>query len=143
MKKNLLDILACPIDKNYPLQLIELDVKEETYTVKDKLDKDEYNNSVRIKLEVKEKNTNHHDRDDRIQLKDSEIEENQHEEKVSVIIDGILYCDKCFRFYPIIDEIPIMLPDELREKENDIRFLERWRKNIPEKILKCAKPWHL
>ncbi|MFB5599787.1 MAG: Trm112 family protein [Nitrososphaeraceae archaeon] len=127
MKKNLLDILACPIDKNYPLELIELDVKDEIYTVKNKLDKDEHNNE-----------------DDDNQFKDTEIGENQlHEEKVSVIIDGILYCDKCFRFYPIIDEIPIMLPDELREKEKDIRFLERWRKNIPEKILKFAKPWHL
>jgi uncharacterized protein YbaR (Trm112 family) len=28
MKKNMLDILACPLDKNYPLELIELNVKE-------------------------------------------------------------------------------------------------------------------
>ena len=27
MKKNMLDILACPIDKNYPLELIELTIK--------------------------------------------------------------------------------------------------------------------
>ena len=27
MKKDMLDILACPIDKNYPLELIELAIK--------------------------------------------------------------------------------------------------------------------
>ena len=31
MKRNILDILACPIDKHYPLELIELDTKEEIY----------------------------------------------------------------------------------------------------------------
>ena len=27
MKKSMLDILGCPIDKNYPLELIELTIK--------------------------------------------------------------------------------------------------------------------
>ena len=64
-------------------------------------------------------------------------------DKVIIIIEGILFCKKCLRFYPIVDEIPIMLPDELREKEKDIEFLNKWKNNIPEYILKNANPWHL
>ena len=91
----MLDILACPIDKYYPLELIEID------TVEDKI-----------------------------------INEN-------VIKEGVLFCSQCYRFYPIIEEIPVMLPDELREKEKDIQFLQKWQEKIPSKIIKNGNPWHL
>ena len=91
----MLDILACPIDKYYPLELIEID------TVKDKT-----------------------------------IKEN-------VIKEGVLFCSQCSRFYPIIEEIPVMLPDELRDKEKDIQFLQKWQEKIPNKIIKNGNPWHL
>lgn len=129
----MLDILACPIDKNYPLELIELNVKE---LEKDKikvnyhpLNSDENNNIVK-----KNKNSGGGN-------KVNEIKQN--DEKVIVVIDGILYCKKCSRFYPIIDEIPIMLPDELREKEKDLQFLKKWKHTIPEEILTQSNPWHL
>jgi len=126
----MLDILACPMDKNYPLDLIELHVKEfendnlsgESNFVKD--DKNSKKNNLLINQE-----------------KDIRGEENK--DKIIVIIEGILYCQKCLRFYPIIDEIPIMLPDELREKEKDLEFLNRWKNNIPQNILNNANPWHL
>lgn len=89
MKKQMLDILACPIDKSYPLELYEM-----------KADAD-------------------------------------------IIIDGALFCSQCSRFYPIIDEIPIMLPDELRNKNNDIQFLQQWKDKLPSKIINSGKPWHL
>lgn len=89
MKKNMLNILACPIDKNHPLEVYELKTEED------------------------------------------------------VIINGALFCNKCSRFYPIIDEIPIMLPDELRNKTNDLKFLEQWKDKLPEKIVNDGKPWHL
>jgi len=41
------------------------------------------------------------------------------------ITEGALYCKKCSRFFPIIAEIPIMLPDELRDKKQDIEFLKK------------------
>lgn len=91
----MLDILACPIDKYYPLELIEID------TVEDKT-----------------------------------IKEN-------VIKEGVLFCSQCSRFYPIIEEIPVMLPDELRDKEKDIQFLQKWHEKIPSKIIKKGHPWHL
>jgi uncharacterized protein YbaR (Trm112 family) len=89
MNKKLMDILACPIDKHFPLELVELTVKGE------------------------------------------------------IISEGTIFCSKCSRYYPIIEEIPIMLPDELRDKNQDIDFLKRNQPNLPEKITKKASPWHL
>jgi uncharacterized protein YbaR (Trm112 family) len=94
MKKSMLDILACPIDKHYPLELFEINIKK-------------YNNSD------------------------------------IVVSEGILFCTKCSRYYPIIEEIPVMLPDELREKQTDIDFLRKWSDKIPEKVIKHGNPWHL
>src|SRR5207245_2717718 len=61
MNKKMMEILACPIDKHFPLEIFELSSKEE------------------------------------------------------VVSDGAIFCPKCSRFYPIVEEIPIMLPDELRD----------------------------
>jgi uncharacterized protein len=89
MKKSMLDILACPIDKHYPLELFEILSEEQ------------------------------------------------------IVKEGILFCTKCNRYYPIIDEIPVMLPDELREKQRDIDFLKKWQGKIPDKVIKQGNPWHL
>jgi len=89
MKRKLLEILACPIDKFHPLELFETKNDDEKIT------------------------------------------------------EGSLYCKKCSRFFPIIDEIPIMLPDELRDKKQDIEFLKKNIKKLPEKIVTQALPWHL
>ncbi|CAE6493629.1 Trm112 family protein [Candidatus Nitrosotenuis uzonensis] len=89
MNKKMLDILACPIDKHFPLEMYELESKDQ------------------------------------------------------VVVEGSLYCTNCDRFYPIIEEIPIMLPDELRDKNQDIVFLEKHKNSLPQKIIKDAKPWHL
>ncbi|HYZ51877.1 MAG TPA: Trm112 family protein [Nitrososphaeraceae archaeon] len=95
MKKSMLELLACPIDKHYPLELFEINIKED---------------------------------------KDNEG---------AIITDGILFCNKCYRFYPIIDEIPVLLPDELREKQKDIDFLHKWYNKIPSKVINEANPWHI
>jgi uncharacterized protein len=60
-----------------------------------------------------------------------------------VIEEGILYCGRCARFYPIIDEIPIILPDELRDRERDIKFLEKWRDRIPNKVISDPRPYSI
>src|SRR5215475_9977432 len=95
MRKSMLDLLACPIDKYYPLELFEINIKRGD-------------------------NNNKTDDD-------------------SIISEGILFCVKCYRFYPIIDEIPVLLPDELREKQKDIDFLQKWHDKIPPKVIKI---WH-
>ena len=56
---------------------------------------------------------------------------------------GVLFCAKCNRYYPIIDGIPVMLPDELRNKERDTSFLEKWKDRIPEKILRQGKDFQI
>ena len=85
----MMEMLACPIDKHFPLEIFESNSKEQ------------------------------------------------------LVLEGAIYCSKCSRFYPIIEEIPIMLPDELRNKDQDIEFLKRNQTKLPEKIIKQAAPWHL
>ncbi|HSN96280.1 MAG TPA: Trm112 family protein [Nitrososphaeraceae archaeon] len=97
MRKRLLDILACPIDKFYPLELYEFNTRKEN-------------------------------------------DSNQEKEEV-IIGEGILYCIKCKRFFPIIDEIPIMLPDELRERDKDLKFLQKWQDRIPDSIINDPRPY--
>jgi uncharacterized protein YbaR (Trm112 family) len=89
MQRKLLDILACPIDKSYPLQLLEFELREET------------------------------------------------------IVSGVLLCSKCSRYYPIVDEIPVMLPDNLRNKKEDLTFLEKWKDRMPDEVVHNGKPWSL
>lgn len=89
MNKSMLDILACPIDKHFPLEIYESNSKQE------------------------------------------------------LIIEGVLYCSDCTRFFPIIEEIPILLPDELRDKNQELKFLKNNQEKLPEKIIKQAAPWHL
>jgi uncharacterized protein YbaR (Trm112 family) len=89
MNRKMMDMLVCPIDKQFPLEIFELKSKEQ------------------------------------------------------IITEGVLYCTRCGRFYPVIEEIPIMLPDELRDKKQDIDFLERNKYDLPQKIIKGANPWHL
>ncbi len=88
MKKKLMEILACPIDKYYPLELYVFEEKEE-------------------------------------------------------IIEGMIICPKCLRWYPIRDEIPEMLPDELRSEKDELPFLKRWKSKMPSRILAEGKPFKL
>ncbi|MBI3859704.1 MAG: Trm112 family protein [Thaumarchaeota archaeon] len=89
MQRKLLDILACPIDKHYPLELLEFSLRDE------------------------------------------------------VIVDGVLLCSQCGRYYPIMEEIPVMLPDSLRTKKEDLAFLEKWKSKLPDGVVHGGKPWSL
>ncbi len=55
------------------------------------------------------------------------------------ITDGLLICNKCNRWYPIIDDIPIMLPDGLRDLKRETAFLEKWKEKLPKTIIKDLK----
>ncbi|UCC20214.1 MAG: hypothetical protein JSV62_02710 [Promethearchaeota archaeon] len=52
------------------------------------------------------------------------------------IESGLLYCQKCNRWYPIIDTIPQMLPDEYRNEEKDLEFLSTNKHLLDEEFLK-------
>ena len=83
-----MEILACPIDKHYPLELHVFEEKEE-------------------------------------------------------ITEGLLVCPECVRWYPISDEIPQMLPDDLREAKDDLAWLQKWKERVPESVIRSGKPFHL
>jgi uncharacterized protein YbaR (Trm112 family) len=83
-----MEILACPIDKAYPLELHVFEEGDE-------------------------------------------------------ILSGIIICSKCNRWYPIIDEIPHMLPDDLREEKEDVAFLRKWKEKIPQNTLTEGRPFKL
>jgi uncharacterized protein YbaR (Trm112 family) len=64
-----------------------------------------------------------------------------YEEKFE-IIEGLLLCEECSRWYPIIDEIPYMLPDELRDGKDDLSFMEKWKTKLPLTVLQKGKPFN-
>ncbi len=88
MKRKLMEILACPIDKHHPLELHVFEEKEE-------------------------------------------------------VVEGLILCPECLRWYPIRDEIPEMLPDDLRKEAEDLPFLKKWKEKIPTKILHEGRPFRL
>lgn len=48
------------------------------------------------------------------------------------IIEGLLTCPDCRRYYPIIYGIPIMTPDEYREKALEEPILKKWDLDLAE-----------
>lgn len=128
MKYRLLDVLACPICKTWPLELL---VFEETkYRYENLPEKIPYCRDY-CGLNTK---------------KLSELDVSTLDCKSCIsreVVEGILKCPSCNRWYPITEEIPIMLPDELRRKDEDLNFLKKWEAYIPNEIKKYGKPFHL
>lgn len=55
------------------------------------------------------------------------------EDETGEIYEGLLSCEICNRYYPIISTIPIMSPDEYRQRELELPVLQRWGLMIDEK----------
>lgn len=88
MKRKLMELLACPIDKQHPLELHVFEEKDE-------------------------------------------------------VVEGLIVCPKCLRWYPIREEIPELLPDELRRQNEDLPFLKKWKDKVPSQIVAEGKPFNL
>lgn len=65
----------------------------------------------------------------------SELELKIFRKEGNKVIEGMLICPVCHRYYPIITGIPIMVPDEYREPKFEQAFLNRWVDEIPKSIL--------
>ncbi len=123
-----MDILACPYDKHFPLKLYVFKVNK----YEDRKVRFKKKPACELYCEFKKK-----------YIKDID-EVPDCEECIKYEVDaGILYCPECKRWYPIIDEIPILLPDEMRNKKEDLEFLKKYEEIIPEEILNNGKPWNI
>jgi len=65
--------------------------------------------------------------------------------KIETEIDsGILLCEKCHRWFPIIETIPQMLPDEYRDEQKEIEFLKTNKNLLDQEFLKQdLKPFNI
>lgn len=207
MKPWLFDILACPIDKSFPLKLyifsfetkseefdvfldiylkrdlsyineekvIEVSKKKDVMYIKDNItieyypiksyleliissineldnifDNTKNTNSKKclnlIKTEIKQKVIEFLNKNEFSNLNDI-LPELYFLNKIKVeteIESGLLFCDKCSRWYPIIDTIPQMLPDKYRDKQKEIEFLKINKNLLDEEFFfQNLKPYNL
>lgn len=112
-----MDILACPMCRSFPLRLTVLE-REQRYKVGE---------TIRCELYC-----SFHEG------MVAELPETRCWECYSwEILSGILTCQSCGRWYPIIDEIPIMLPDEFRDRAREKEFLNKWVDKIPSGVVRA------
>ncbi len=66
-------------------------------------------------------------------------------EDVDEIDEALITCPKCDRWYPVIDGIACMLPDDLRmagkQRIEEEAFLERWKDKVASNILDDGIPF--
>lgn len=56
------------------------------------------------------------------------------------IESGALYCSRCGRFYLVMQGIPVMLPDDLRDRTSELAAI-RDMPGLPDKITRRGRPW--
>ncbi|MDF0682298.1 MAG: Trm112 family protein [Candidatus Nitrosocosmicus sp.] len=137
MNKKLLDILVCPFDKVSSLELFQFKTKtnpSNPSTISN-------NNASESKDSLTTQKENDQEMKDIDMDKKSPSVSEMDIESIEIVEEGLLLCRTCLRFYPITEEIPIILPDELRDKKKDMEFLKTWNDSIPNDLLKNLKPW--
>ena len=69
------------------------------------------------------------------------------DEDIEEIDEALITCPKCGRWYPVIDGIACMLPDDLRmdgkQRIEETAFLERWKERITSEIKESGVPFGL
>ena len=126
----MLDFLVCPFDKESELELFEFKTRPMGAIAQSEEKKRGSESGLK---------SNNNRGQDPASTSSNAVDMNND----VVIEDGVLFCNSCLRFYPIVEEIPIILPDELRDKNNDLDILRKWSDSLPEKVVKRSLPWHL
>ncbi len=54
------------------------------------------------------------------------------EDETGEVLEGLMTCTECRRYYPIIHSIPIMTPDEYRQKSLETPIMKRWGIEVDE-----------
>jgi uncharacterized protein YbaR (Trm112 family) len=115
MKYRLLDILACPMCKGFPLKLTVFE--EHSITPPEKIRKCELYCGYHRGF-----------------VKD--LAETLCERCYGLEVGaGLLECASCGRWYPIVNEMPRMLPDDLRDRKLEKQFIETWKSLLPASIV--------
>ena len=126
MKYRLLNLLACPHCKYFPLELYIIEIKE-------------YDRELPTEPPLCDLYCGYLSE----YLRDIKGEPPCRECIKKEIVTAVIYCSKCGRWYPVIDEIPRMLPDHYRNRAEDLNFLKKHMDSIPDKIKYQGKPYNL
>ena len=148
----MLDILVCPFDKESKLELFELGSNGPP-KYEDKIKKDlgqkssdvhQQNKSYQKSNDIESISAHHEYEEGKKNKIDAYSDDLFADAELDIVIEeGILFCNRCLRFFPIVEEIPVILPDEIRDKNKDLELLKKWSNYLPDKVVKKALPWHL
>ena len=168
MKPWLLNILACPIDKHHPLEAYIFrwsDLEEvkslasgsktvSSLTEGNRILEKQFKTGVisppalKVIHDLSGSSTAEKLLRDAIEtLKDAEPKTFDALHKYLNMVDvaeGLLVCSECGRWFPVgcaVESIPELMPDELREREPELTWLEKWGDKIPTKVLETGLPF--
>lgn len=57
---------------------------------------------------------------------DLEIEVFAQDEATREILEALMTCPRCNRYFPVIHGIPVLIPDEYRDRSLEGRLLKKW-----------------
>lgn len=57
---------------------------------------------------------------------DLEVEVFAQEEATGEILEALMTCPRCSRYFPVIYGIPVLIPDEYRDRSLEGRLLKKW-----------------
>lgn len=122
-----MDLLACPMCKKFPLKLI-------TFVIEEREKPKELPSKCPLYCA----------------LKNGRVEDVKPTDDLCLdcfskeVVEGLIICEGCQRWYPIIDEIPHMLPDDQRimDPNEELEFMKKWLEKFPREILESGKPFN-